>query len=686
MLRQHRRPARRQVRRPLYINDGIDATPESTGSCSLFQLVAGLAIAGIIGAVIWMAVDLGANSTKTTEIQANVTAFEMAVDQELEDLADEISAIANNASMSLPALEQMVMALGTNVSSLATDLEQVGGQVGGLTSNVTQVEADVEQLEGQVTELVTNGTQLAGDVDQLEDQVAELATNATQLESDVDQLEQATLYTAGTELMAYVSSGGSPSGSCEIGDQCTLDRAIQVLGMHKVTRCIIQVVGTIDLGDAPHTCFFPVMERCKHVIVRGNRADVAPTTGTQSGTFGPNDAWTRLNLAGTLTSGLYDKSFVWNEALQKHFVVASNTPTFASIVADNSDWSNSDPLTFFTLTSSIQFTGRWTLDIPFGFVRFETIHLDPQSNTGQLAALSTVTNRIAFHGCRMGSGSSDSYQGPFVAQGCHAPGVFGGAYVFQPSSQQSLSIESLYVEDASLLFRGPTKAQDLLLDNSQLNANTGDARFLNVLIQTPPGGTPFNIFESVNAGMKNIDVSGGTAGIGMFGSCKCEMRDVSVSSTGISILASSGSTVTVRGELSVSSPQPIVINSGSFLDLQAGSTISRTTGVADGILIDSGSNAFIFAVTSRPIVFTQASGQCIRVERGSSAFIDASPASAFGVATNGFFLAMTRQARVFGGGFVPINTGTGGVLFLCDAGASSWVNQDTTPGCSFARA
>lgn len=627
-----------------------------------------IAISAMCGGFIYLGVAHKEARTLKAAVEADTASFSTALASAVSDLEQvtvDVEELQNTTAV-IADLVEKTMDLMDNHTLLAVQLDQLRAVDAIQGDNITSIVSRLEVLETTSASTVTR-------VDTLE-------TTAADLVQRVEVLEQAVLYTPGTEIIAYVSSSGSAGGECTVGDHCTLDRAIAVLGTHKATRCIIQVEGAINLGLNPSTCFFPVMERCKHVIIRGRIDNDVRTSAVASGAFGPVKTWVTLTVADTLGVNTYARGFVWNAERGKHYAVSTNAATTANVVSAAADWSGSDDLTFFTLSSTIGWSGMWKLDIPFGFVRFETIYLEPRDRETYFSAVSESSHRVEFHGCMLGCASNECYAGSLTFQGCYVRELEADSFLLNPDFQQDVLIESLYVDESSLLLSGPSKAKDISLNGAVMNARAGDVTIINLLISLPPAGIAFNLYHTCNVIVTGLEISKASTAVSVFGGSTATITDANIGCTGTCLFLGASAGCTVRGTVAITGPNPVVVEESS-IDMKGRITITRSSGIATSLVLDKGSTARLDASASAKITFVQASGSIIRVTGASTAILS-STAGAFVFSTGGVFVEMLKLARVIGG-TTPTNLGAGGLLSLCNSGVVAWATASAAPGCDF---
>ena len=75
----------------------------------------------------------------------------------------------------------------------------------------------------------------------------------------------------------------------------SIDDAIAQLTNITAKQCTIVIEGTLDLGDDPIMCFFPIARQCKHIDVVGVRTDVVQGEVTNIAVVG--DRYQRYQVA-----------------------------------------------------------------------------------------------------------------------------------------------------------------------------------------------------------------------------------------------------------------------------------------------------------------------------------------------------------------------------------------------------
>lgn len=412
----------------------------------------------------------------------------------------------------------------------------------------------------------------------------------------------------------------------------TIQQAIDLMSVDgPVQECIIQLqgVGPFLLGTGT-VSFFPMTERCGHIIIRGEKANVISDTVQSIYEHGPWDGWRGIEgTTGGYPSGVYSSHFVHNIDQDIYYVVMDNNSTFidtitgdlstystfegdsGGLITRSNAWHVGEIYEAYTIQSVVTFSNVLVLNVPTKKVTFEAIHLAPAEQS-TLSAPRGAIHRTVFKGCKLDITTNvpdsiseilPAFIGSYSFEGVYANGTVPNSAMSVEEQDRCIVSDSMWINESRLMYTDTCHAYFLY--------STGATRDASVAVRSG-FFRGFGLKLTGQAGVNSLLFTGHTDTLLYRVEIECITCTTPTGTTiGINFIDGSGGRLV---QLSVINPAlrwAVVLQKGSNVFFKenlhlVARTALRITGPA-AVEINSGTNMMELESNSGPAIFMQTS-------------------------------------------------------------------------------
>ena len=259
-----------------------------------------------------------------------------------------------------------------------------------------------------------------------------------------------------------------------------MQKALTILGGQSSSNCIVEIIGNLDVGLDATLEFYPAIETCKNIVIRGQRTNQiqdAVVTITQSG---PRDTWRSIQGSLTnLTASDYKSYLIENTSQNRTYVVRDNGASIIDTIAGNPStnitsaeitvgvslsetrqnaWYIGDTYELYKLSSSITFSGKLVVALKQLNVEFRDLQIIGGVNATWENPV-TSTPLVLFVGCRVSTSSAvvngdepAGFSGSVMLNGVFVQGGVNGSHFSLFQNGACIKSESLWLNHTTITY------------------------------------------------------------------------------------------------------------------------------------------------------------------------------------------------------------------------------------------
>lgn len=285
----------------------------------------------------------------------------------------------------------------------------------------------------------------------------------------------------------------------------SLTKALAVIGAQSSTNCVVEIVGSLNVGENAVLDFYPAVEKCKNIVIRGQRNYTTRDTVQSITLSGPQSTW--LTVHGTLTNLTqddYQSHFIENVSQQRVYVVRSNSASAVQTIAGSPStnitsaeitpgvslfqtrknaWYVGEEYEMYKLSSTLSFSGSFTISLKQLGVDIRDLHIIGAVNATWINPV-TTTPLVSFTGCRFETSTAvtvgdeqPGFVGSMMLNGVFVQGNVDNSQFNTFQNGACVKSESLWINHTTITYMDTCHSFFMLATNVQNDVAIVSSRF-----------------------------------------------------------------------------------------------------------------------------------------------------------------------------------------------------------------